>query len=300
MERIAYINGTYVPLSEARVSILDRGFLFADSIYEVSAVIDGRLVDNDAHLARLFRSAEEIDLNVPLSAAEIESAQLELIEKNQLTNGMVYLQVTRGAAERNFQFSQQMRATIVMFTQTKDIVASPGGINGVAVKTVDDIRWQRRDIKSIGLLAQVMAKQQAAQAGCDEAWMVEDGYVTEGASSSAFIITADNVLVTRPDSHAILPGCTARAIIELSREEKLELKRRSFTVAEAMSAREAFMTSASTFVQPVVKIDGQPIGDGQPGPLVRRLREIYVNFARGGTDAMLGLHTMGSSKANSR
>lgn len=280
MKHIAYVNGEFVPLEEARISILDRGFLFADGIYEVSAVIDGKLVDNDAHLARLQRSVGEIKLALPMDVQQIERLQLELIRRNGLINGMVYLQVTRGAAERNFLFPKDVTPTLIMFTQEKDIANAPAGTKGISVKTVEDIRWQRRDIKSVGLLAQVLAKQIAAAEGCDEAWMLEGDMVTEGASSSAFIITADNVLVTRPDSNRVLPGCTAKAVSQLARETDLTLEHRAFSLSEALSAKEAFMTSASTFVQPVIRIDGREIGHGKPGALTLRLREIYIGFAR--------------------
>ncbi|MBS3650210.1 D-amino-acid transaminase [Pseudaminobacter sp. 19-2017] len=280
MRRIAYVNGEFVPIEEARVSILDRGFLFADGIYEVTAVLDGRLVDNDSHLARLERSCREIRLPLPLSTDQIEAVQKELVERNNLRNGMVYLQVTRGTAERNFLFPKDVTPTLVMFTQEKDIANAPSSREGISVACVDDIRWGRRDIKSVALLAQVLAKQIAAEAGCDEAWMIEDGYVTEGGSSTAFIITEHGALVTRSDSSAVLPGCTAKATLQLVAEMNLTIERRPFTVDEALQAREAFMTSASTFVQPIVRIDGRPVADGRPGPLSLRLRELYIEFAR--------------------
>lgn len=280
MRRIAYVNGEFVPLEQAHVSILDRGFLFADGIYEVSAVLDGTLIDNASHLARLERSCEAIRLKLPMQLSEIQVLQNELIKRDGLINGMVYLQVTRGAAERNFLFPKNAKPSLVMFTQEKDIAAAPSGREGISVRCVDDIRWGRRDIKSVGLLAQVLAKQIAADEGYDEAWMIQDGLVTEGGSSSAFIITADNVLVTRPDASAVLPGCTAKAILQLAEEAGLQIERRPFAVEEAISAREAFMTSASTFIQPVIQIDGKPVGAGKPGALTLRLREIYIEFAR--------------------
>ncbi len=279
MARIAYVNGEFVPLEAARISVLDRGFLFADGIYEVTAVIEGKLVDNTSHLARLKRSLEEIRLVLPLDLDEIESIQLELIRKNNLRHGMVYLQITRGASERNFLFPTGVTPSLIMFTQEKDIINAPEGRRGIAVKTVEDIRWKRRDIKSIGLLAQSLAKQIAAEEGCAEAWLFQDGYITEGASSSAFIITADNVIITRPDSNTVLPGCTAKAISQLAKEAQISVERRVFSLDEVFSAREAFTTSASTFVQPVITVDGQAIGAGEPGPLTMRLREIYIEFA---------------------
>jgi D-alanine transaminase len=277
---VAYVNGSYLPLSEAKVSVLDRGFLFADGIYEVSAVLDGKLIDNEAHLARLQRSVSEIALALPEPLARIKDIQKEIIRRSALVNGMVYIQVTRGAAPRDFAFPKEVAPTLVMFPMEKDIINAPSAKTGIGVITVPDIRWERRDIKSIGLLAQVLAKQAAAEAGCQEAWMIQDGAVTEGGSSSAFILTRDHVLVTRPNSNAILPGCTRKAVLALAEELQLKIEERNFTVAEALSAQEAFTTSASTFVQPVVRIDGKPVADGKPGPVAARLREIYVGFAR--------------------
>lgn len=280
MEQVAYVNGAFVPPAEAKVSVFDRGFLFADGIYEVSAVLEGRLVDNDAHLARLQRSVGEIALPLPETLARIEEIQHELIARNQLVEGLVYIQVTRGAAPRDFVFPKGVKPTLVMFTSVKDIVDAPAAKTGIAVKTVPDLRWARRDIKSVALLAQVLAKQAAAEAGCQEAWMIEDGKVTEGGSSSAFILTQNDVLVTRPNSSAILPGCTRKAVIALAEERQLRVEERSFSIDEALAAKEAFITSASSFVQSVVTIDGQRVAGGEPGPVTRRLREIYVAFAR--------------------
>jgi D-alanine transaminase len=281
LDPIAYVNGSFVPLTEAKISILDRGFLFADGIYEVAAVLDGKLVDSASHLARLERSVGEIGLGLPESIARIEELQKELVARNQLDNGMVYLQVTRGADKgRDFAFPKGVTPTLVMFVIAKDIVNAASAKTGIGVITVPDIRWERRDIKSVALLAQVLAKQAAAAAGAGEAWMIEDGKVTEGGSSSAFILTQDDVIVTRPNSNAILPGCTRRAVVALAEERQLRVEERAFTVVEALAAKEAFITSASSFVQPVVTIDGKPVGDGKVGPMATRLREIYINFAR--------------------
>ncbi|NPU11119.1 D-amino-acid transaminase [Bradyrhizobium sp. 83012] len=282
MDPIAYVNGAFVPLSEAKVSVLDRGFLFADGIYEVAAVLDGKLVDSASHLARLERSVGEIGLALPESLSRIEELQKELVARNELDQGMVYLQVTRGADKgRDFPFPKgDVKPTLVMFVTAKNIVDAPSAKTGIGVITVPDIRWARRDIKSVALLAQVLAKQAAAVAGAGEAWMVEDGHVTEGGSSSAFILTQDDVIVTRPNSNAILPGCTRKAVVKLAEERQLKIEERLFTVAEALAAKEAFITSASSFVQPVVTIDGKPVGDGKVGSMATRLREIYVDFAR--------------------
>jgi D-alanine transaminase len=281
LEQIVYVDGSFVPAADAKVSVFDRGFLFADGIYEVSAVLDGRLIDNDAHLARLQRSVGEIALALPETLERIVEIQKELVTRNSLVDGMVYLQVTRGAAiPRDFAFPKQAKPTLVMFTSAKDIVNAASAKTGIAVKTVPDIRWARRDIKSVALLAQVLAKQAAAEAGCQEAWMIEDGKVTEGGSSSAFILTQDDVLVTRQNSSAILPGCTRKAVMKLAEERQLRVEQRAFSVSEALAAKEAFITSASLFVQAVVTIDGQMVANGKPGPMTNRLREIYVEFAR--------------------
>ena len=281
MERIAYVSGSFVPLNEAQISVLDRGFLFADGVYEVCAVLEGKLIDNPSHLKRLERSLGEIALPSPETPDRIEAIQCELVARNGLENGLVYLQVTRGAAaERDFAFPSEVKPTLVMFTVAKDIIQAPAAKKGIAVITVPDIRWSRRDIKSVALLAQVLAKQAAAQAGAGEAWMVEDGMVTEGSSSTAFIVTTEDILVTRENSTSVLPGCTRQAVLALAEEQKLKIELRPFTVQEAQLAKEAFITSATTFVQPVVAIDGQLVGGGEPGPLARRLRELYIDFAR--------------------
>jgi D-alanine transaminase len=283
LDQIAYVNGSYMPLSEAKVSVLDRGFLFADGIYEVAAVLDGKLIDNASHLARLQRSVGEIKLGLRETIEQIEEIQRELITRNNLVHGMVYLQATRGAdTGRDFAFpkDKDVKPTLVMFTSVKDIVNAPSGKTGIAVITVPDLRWVRRDIKSVALLAQVLAKQAAAEAGAGEAWMIEDGKVTEGGSSSAFILTQDDVLVTRQNGSEILPGCTRKAVVALAEERQLRVEERAFTIEEALAAKEAFITSASLFVQAVISIDGKTVANGKPGPMTTRLREIYVEFAK--------------------
>ncbi|WOC14627.1 D-amino-acid transaminase [Pseudochrobactrum sp. MP213Fo] len=280
MSRIVYVNGAYVPEEEAKISIFDRGFVFADGIYEVSAVIDGKLVDNDAHMARLSRSLKMIDVPAPLSDDEIIAMQKELIKLNNLTEGVVYMQVTRGAADRDFVYTSVMKPTLVAFTQVKKLIGSASQQNGIAVHVVDDIRWERRDIKTVMLLAQVIAKQEATAHGCQDAWMQEDGYITEGASSSAFIITADNTMIVRPNSNAILPGCTRLAMLKIAEEQSLKMEERRFTLEEAKNAKEAFQTSASGFVTPVVKIAGTVIADGKPGAITRSLQDKYVELAK--------------------
>lgn len=286
MSAIAYVNGQFVPQEQATISIMDRGFLFADGIYEVSAVLDGKLVDNGLHMARLERSVGEIDLPLPLPAAAIAELMRELVTRNRLQEGLVYLQVTRGAdTTRSFPFPAGVKPTLVMFIDQFDFIASPKAKTGIKVKTVEDIRWARRDIKSVALLAQVLAKQAAAAEGCQEAWMHEDGVVTEGGSSTAYIVKGEGAsarIVTRENSRKILPGCTRHALLDLVRETGIELEERAFTVEEAYAAKEAFVTSATNFVMPVTEIDGRKIGGGQVGPVARRLRELYIAHARKG------------------
>ncbi|GAA5617964.1 D-amino-acid transaminase [Ochrobactrum sp. WV_118_8] len=287
MARVIYLNGAFVAENEAKVSVFDRGFLFGDGIYEVSAVIDGRLVDNELHLARLERSVRELGIPLPASLDAIRAAQIELMKRNELHEGVVYMQVTRGEAERDFVYTDDIKPNFVMFTQAKNLASSPSVQNGVRVDVAPDTRWARRDIKTVMLLAQVLAKKQAKSKGYHEVWLVEDGFVTEGGSSTAFIITNDNVLVTRPNSHAILPGCTRRAVIKIAEEQHLRIEERLFTVDEAKAAKEAFLTSASSFVTPIIGIQDHTISDGKPGPITRRLQEIYMDMARTGSEPVL-------------
>ncbi len=273
--RVVYAQGRFVPIEEASVPVMDRGFLFGDGIYEVTAVLDGKFVDNEPHLARLERSLSAIGIRNPFSAGQWTALQRNLVDYNALREGIVYIQVTRGVFEREFTCPDEVEPNVVMFTQAKNIRENPSAETGVAVISTPDLRWARRDIKSTSLLAQVLAKQEARAAGVAEAWMVEDGMVTEGASSTAFIINARNEIVTRPLSNAILPGVTRSCVLALADEKGLSLAERPFSIAEAIAAREAFLTSASTFVMPVVSIDGKTIGDGAPGPLTRQLRKMY-------------------------
>lgn len=278
--RIVYLNGEFVSEHAAQLSVFDRGFLFGDGIYEVTAVLEGKLIDSALHMARLERSAREIDVPLPVSVAEIVEIERRLVRDNNLTEGVVYLQLTRGAEDRNFLFSGDIKPTLLLFTQVKTLEHVAAVDKGVSVKSVPDQRWARRDIKSVCLLPQVMAKRIAKAEGCDEAWMIEDGFVTEGASSTAYIVTDDGRIVTCGNSNATLPGCTRLAALELAREQGLMVEERPFTLDEALSAREAALTSASNFVVPVTRIDGKPVGDGKPGPMVRRLRELYLENAR--------------------
>ena len=280
MSEIVYVNGAFVDRAHAQVSVFDRGFLFADGIYEVCAVLDGKLIDNDAHLARLERSLGEIELTSPLTRGAIVAVQRELVARNNIAEGLIYMQVTRGAADRDFAFPDTAPPTFVAFAQAKKIIGSPQAETGVAAISVPDLRWARRDIKSVALLAQVLAKQAACKAGAAEAFMVEDGFVTEGSSSTAFIVTNAGEIVTRPLSNTVLPGCTRLAILKLAQERTMRLVQRAFSVDEAHAAAECFFTSATAFVMPVVTLDGKPIADGKPGPATRRLRELYIEAAR--------------------
>lgn len=279
MTRIAYVNGEYLPLEWAKVSVLDRGFLFADGVYEVTAVLDGRLVDYPGHVRRLHRSLGELGMAVPCSDDELLGIHRTLMERNALTEGAIYLQVTRGAADRDFPFPEGVSPSLVLFTQNRPLKDPDIARTGYKVKTVPDIRWARRDIKSVALLAQVLAKQTAKEAGCQEAWMIQDGHITEGGSSTAFIITREGEIVTRPLSNDILPGITRQSIMALAQEHNLTVSERLFTRAEALDAAEAFVTAATALVMPCVEIDGQPIGDGRPGPHVTRLRQLYIENA---------------------
>ncbi|PVE22822.1 D-amino acid aminotransferase [Microvirga sp. KLBC 81] len=279
MSRIVFLNGSFLPIEEAKVPFMDRGFLFGDGVYEGIAVLEGHLVDNEAHLERLERSLREVRIPNPYTRAEWTRLEEELARRNGLTEGFIYFQVTRGVAERDFMFPENATPTVAMFTQAKSIVNSPAAETGIAVITVPDLRWKRRDIKSINLLAQVLAKQAAREVGAQEAWMVEDGFVTEGGSSSGFIVTKEGRIVVRPLSNAILPGITRQSLLALSKEAGIELEERLFTVEQAYDAAEAFLTSASNFVLPIVSIDGRPVGNGTPGPITKKLREIYIRMA---------------------
>jgi D-alanine transaminase len=279
MSRTVYVNGQYLPEEQAMVSIFDRGFIFADGIYEVSAVINGKLVDVNAHLARLERSCAEIRLELPWTRAALISIHHELMMRNKLTSGGVYLQVTRGAADRSFTFPASIAPTLVMFTQARAMTREVG--RGYKLLSVPDLRWARRDIKSVGLLAQVLAKQAAAEAGCDEALMIEDGVITEGGSSTAWIVKGDT-LISRPLSNDVLPGITRKAVLTYLAESGFRFEERTFTLDEALAADEVIITAATALVMPATEIDGQPIGGGQPGPVARRLRDIYFDLAETG------------------
>ncbi|MCW5707739.1 D-amino-acid transaminase [Shinella sp.] len=279
MGRIVYVHGQFVPEEEARIGLFDRGFLFGDAVYEVTAVIAGRMIDNDLHLARLERSLKELGISLALARPDIVAVQTELIARNALQDGTVYLQVSRGEADRDFFYPATLAPRLVGFTQAKTLTGTKAQQDGIAVDLAADPRWQRRDIKTAMLLGQVMAKQAARARGFDDVWLVEDGLVTEGASSTAHLITADGRILTRAASQATLPGCTQRALARLCAAEGLHIEERAFTPEEAQGAAEAFQTSASSLVTPVVRIGDRVIGDGKPGPRTRALQALYLEAA---------------------
>ena len=282
MSRIVYVNGSYVPEEEAKVSVFDRAFLFGDGVYEVTAVVEGQLLDFAAHLARLDRSLAEIALKPPLTHAALRTLHEELIARNKVEEGIVYLEITRGVADRDFAYPEDAKPTVVAFTQSRPLIDNPYATTGVKIITIPDIRWKRRDIKSTAMLGQAMGKQAAKLRGAYEAWMVEDGHVTEGTSSSAFIVDKDGIVRTQPLGQHILPGVTRRSVLRLAEIEGVRIEERPFTVAEALSAREAFMSAASAFVLPIVEIDGTRIGDGRPGPIAKLFRKLYIEKAKKG------------------
>ena len=280
MTRTVYVNGEYLPETEAKVSIFDRGFLMADAVYEVTSVLGGKLIDFEDHAVRLARSLNELDMPHPLSKDELLDIHRELVRLNDITDGMIYLQISRGAPnDRDFVFPdpETTKPTVVLFTQNKPGLAqSPVAKKGLKVISIEDVRWGRRDIKTVQLLYPSMGKMMAKKAGCDDAWMVEDGFVTEGTSNNAYIIKG-NKIITRVLSNDILHGITRAAVLRFAREAQMDVEERNFTIAEAQDADEAFITSASTFVMPVVEIDGAAVGTGAVGPMATRLREIYLD-----------------------
>lgn len=279
MSRIVYVNGKYLPEEEASISIFDRGFLMADAVYEVTSVLDGKLLEFEGHLKRLKRSLSELDMPEPSVFNDLLEIHRKLVNDNQVEQGGVYLQVTRGVADRDFVYPKDVEPTLVIFTQSKDILGSPLVNSGMKVVSIDDLRWGRRDIKTVQLLYPSMGKMMAKAADCDDAWMVEDGYVTEGTSNNAYIVVG-NRIITRELSNDILHGITRASVLRYAKEAQMIVEERSFSVDEVKSADEAFITSASTFVMPVVEFDGVLIGAGKPGNVSKRLREIYIEESR--------------------
>lgn len=283
MSRTVYLNGEYLPEGEAKVSIFDRGFLMADGVYEVTSVLGGKLLDFDGHAVRLERSLGELDMAAPITKDDLLEVHRELVRLNDITDGMIYLQITRGApGDRDFVFPDpdETPSTIVLFTQNKPGMAdNPVAQKGIKVISIADERWGRRDIKTVQLLYPSMGKMMAKAAGVDDAWLVEDGVVTEGTSNNAYIVKGGKI-ITRQLSNDILHGITRKAVLRFAREAQMEVEERAFTIAEAQDADEAFITSASTFVMPVVEVDGKAVGTGTPGSVAIRLREIYLEESR--------------------
>ena len=281
MSRIVYVNGEYVPEEEAKISIFDRAFLMADGVYEVTSVIDRKLVDFEGHKVRLHRSLNELKMRPACSDDELLAIHRELVERNDLDNGMIYLQVTRGApGDRDFAWpGEDCAPGIVLFTQAKDLVNAPTAKTGIKIISIEDQRWARRDIKTTQLLFPSFAKMEAKAAGKDDAWLTEDGHVNEGTSNNAWIVK-DGVLITRHLSNDILHGITRAAVKRFAEMAQMKIEERPFTIAEAQEADEAFCTAASAFVTPVVEIDGAAIGSGAPGPVATRLRDIYIEESR--------------------
>jgi D-alanine transaminase len=283
MSRTVYVNGTYLPEEDAKISIFDRGFLMADGVYEVTSVLGGKLIDFAGHCKRLARSLAELDMAAPVTDDELLAIHRELVTANGVDEGLVYLQITRGApGDRDFAFPDPAStpSTLVLFTQSKPGLAeNPAAKTGMKVISIPDIRWGRRDIKTVQLLYPSMGKMMAKKAGCDDAWMVEDGFVTEGTSNNTYIVRG-NRIITRHLSSEILQGITRAAVLRFAAEAQMEVEERPFTIDEAKTADEAFFTSASAFVMPVVEIDGEALGGGTPGPVTARLREIYLDEMR--------------------
>ena len=279
MNRTVYVNGEYLPETEAKVSIFDRGFLMADAVYEVTSVLGSKLIDFDGHIVRLQRSLDELEINNPHTREEWLNIHRELVRTNDLVDGGIYLQISRGAPnDRDFVWPdpETTTPTVVLFTQSKPGLAnSPSAKTGIKVVSIEDIRWGRRDIKTVQLLYPSMGKMMAKKAGADDAWMVQDGYVTEGTSNNAYIVK-DGVIITRALSNNILHGITRAAVLRFADEAQMKIEERNFKIEEAQQADEAFITSASAFVTPVVELDGQKISSGGPGSVVPRLREIYL------------------------
>jgi len=277
--RQVYINGDFKKEDEAKVSVFDRGLLFSDSLYEVTTVINGKLIDFNNHMKRLDRSMTELKFKKLLNHLDILIFHRKLIELNNLKEGMIYLQVTRGIADRSFDMPKdKIEPTVLAFTQEKKIIDSESAKNGIKVMTLDDMRWKRCDIKTTQLLYASMAKTEATEKGFDDAWMLREGYVTEGSSSNAWIIKG-KIIMTRQSDNLILSGITRDAIFKCAKDLGYEVVTKNITLPDAQSASEAFITSATAFVMPVVKINASQIGDGKPGKFVTALREEYIKQA---------------------
>ncbi len=279
LQRTVYLNGQYLPESEAKISVFDRGTLFGDAVYDVVPVMSDRLVNFGNHHARLTRSLDLLSIPCPISSEDLLISVRKLALRNSLSEGVVYIQVSRGIADRDFLAEKDLSPTVFMFTQEKSLLQHPKLPNGVKLKTVPDIRWARRDIKSCNLLGQILSKSTARDEGADEALMIEpDGTITECGSSS-FFIYRDQCITTRPLGTDILPGVTRNALMKLKNTHQISIEERSFTLDEVLAAEEAFLSGASSLILPVVTVDSVPIGNGVPGPISMTMRENYIQFA---------------------
>lgn len=279
VSRVAYVNGLYLPHRRAAVHVEDRGYQFADGVYEVIAVKNGRFVDDTPHLERLDRSLRELEIAPPMSRAALRVVMAEMLRRNRIRDGILYIQMTRGVAARDHHFPSDSDASVVMTARIEPPQDPRLGENGVDVISIPDIRWKRCDIKSVSLLPNILGKQTAHRAGAFEAWQInEEGFVTEGTSTNAWIVDAEGRLCTPPIDEQILSGITRRRILKLAKREGIDFSERYFTLKEAQSAREAFITSATTLVLPVTTIDGAVIGNGKPGTFTCKLREHYLAF----------------------
>lgn len=276
MSRTVYLNGQWLPEAEAKVSVFDRGFMFADAIYEVTAVIGGKLIDYAGHAGRLKRSLGSLGIAAPVSDEDMLALHREILVRNGMTDGLIYLQISRGAQDRDFLFTDDLTPTFVMFTQSRPVLGNPKWGKGISVITMPEGRWEQRQIKTVQLLYSSLAKMEAQKQGADDAFFVEDGFITEASSSNAHIVTKAGTLVTRDLSNALLHGITRGSVLDLAKRAGLAVEERGFKPAEAKDAAEVFITSATNFVMPVTRIDGQPVGDGKPGPVSQTLLRAYI------------------------
>ena len=281
MSRTVYLNGSYLAEEDAKISVFDRGFLFADGIYEVTSVLEGKLLDFPGHMIRLERSLNELDMQKVWSDEALLEIHRELVKANNLDKGMIYIQITRGVADRSFFYpDKDTKQTLLLFTKDDDFANAPRAKRGLRVITVEDLRWGRRDIKTTQLLYPSMAIMEAKKQGVDDAWLTSKGMVNEGTSNNTYILTHDNVIITHHLSNEVLHGITRIAVLKCADKLNLSVEERAFSIEEAKNAKEAFISSATSFISPVIEIDGHAIGEGKPGPVVQQLREIYFEEAR--------------------
>jgi D-amino acid aminotransferase len=276
MSRTVYLSGEWLTEEDAKISVFDRGFTFADAIYEVTAVLEGKLIEYAGHVARLKRSLSALQIKIDLSDDEMLAVHREIVARNGIENGLIYLQISRGAEDRDFAFSRDLKPTIVLYTQEKDILSQPKWKTGLKLVSHPEGRWSNRQIKTVQLLYSSLAKMNAVENGADDVLFVEDGFVTESSGSNFHIVTKDGTLVTRDLSNALLHGITRGSLLDIARDAGFKVEERSFTLEEVFAASEAFITAATAFVSPVVELDGRAIGTGMPGPMVEKLRDLYI------------------------